>query len=124
MFLHEIELSVTDIEKSKSFYNTLLGLPIYIDENTLKVFNTIPKKLDVTLSQHFQQKTSLSFLTHDLDILIDKLNRQKVNFTGPHDTHLGMTEIVLLDPDENRIAIHSPGNSSPEWLKQITNEKQ
>ncbi len=124
MFLHEIELSVTDIEKSKSFYNTLLGLPIYIDENKLKVFNTIPKKLDVILSQHFQQKTSLSFLTHDLNILIDKLNKQKVNFTGPHDTHLGMIEIVLLDPDENRIAIHSSGNSSPEWLKQITNEKQ
>ncbi|HEX8333932.1 MAG TPA: VOC family protein [Segetibacter sp.] len=122
MFLHEIELSVTDIEKSKSFYNDLLGLPIYIDKENLVVFSSIPKRLDINISQHFQQKTSLSFLTKDLNTLIDKLNKQKFKYSGPHGTHLGMQEIVLEDPDKNRVAIHSPGGSSPEWLKLMTNE--
>jgi catechol-2,3-dioxygenase len=119
LILHEIELGTSSPEASKAFYHSLLGLPIAIDQEQLKVFQPTTDGLDFNLSTHLPSKVvMLSFLTNDLNAVIDHLTQQGKSFIGPTPSHLEMTCIQLEDPNGYRVKINMPTDRSPNWLKE------
>lgn len=118
IILHEIELGTTNPDANKAFYHTLLGLPLTVDHDQLKVFQPNIEGMDFNLSTHIPQNAIIvSFLTNNLQAVINHLNQQQKPFIGPKDSHLGMTFIQLEDPNGNTVKINMPTDASPQWLK-------
>ena len=119
LILHEVELNSNDVEVSKRFYNQLLGLATRQDQHGLKVLDSGVPGVDFDISVHHTGQTSVSFLTDDLEGVINRLQSYGASMDGPHPTHLGMTSVTLTDPDGHRVVVSAPTDSSPEWLKKI-----
>jgi catechol 2,3-dioxygenase-like lactoylglutathione lyase family enzyme len=51
--LHEIELGVKDVQKSKAFYSEVLGLDLVVGQAALNVFRSRSENLDFNTSSHF-----------------------------------------------------------------------
>jgi catechol 2,3-dioxygenase-like lactoylglutathione lyase family enzyme len=117
MKLHEIELPAKDPEASKHFYHELLGLPVRVDQQGLKVFDPGIGGLDFDTSNHNQGRVRIAFLVYDLDQTIAALRAKGLHILEPFDSHLGMRGIRLEDPDGNLVIIHAPTERSPEWLR-------
>jgi catechol 2,3-dioxygenase-like lactoylglutathione lyase family enzyme len=115
--LHEVELDARDPEASKRFYHETLGLPINLDENGLKCFDSGYSGLDIGASIHFPGKVSISFLVEDIDAYVKHLRARGVKVDDPADSHLGMRAFTLQDPDGHRVEIQAPTDASPDWLK-------
>ena len=116
--LQEIEFGAGNTDKSKGFYQAILGLDPIIDQDQLKVFNSGVPGVDFNISAHRPVNTvSASFLTTDLQKIIDRLQLTGVLFDGPSASHLGMLSISLQDPDGNFVKINQPTQESPSWLK-------
>ncbi|MEO6315833.1 MAG: VOC family protein [Chitinophagaceae bacterium] len=116
--LHEIEFGAGNTDKSKGFYQAILGLDPIIDGAQLKVFNSGVAGVDFNVSENQPAKTvTTSFLTDDLQKLIERLQLTGVLFEGPSTAHFGMLSISLQDPDGNFIRINQPTKESPSWLK-------
>jgi catechol 2,3-dioxygenase-like lactoylglutathione lyase family enzyme len=116
---HEIELSAKDPNASKKFYHEILGLPVAVDQEGLKVFDSGRPGIDVDVSTHNPGKTSMSFLVDNLDKFAAELRAKGIKVDGPYSTHLGMRAIELEDPDGHKIEIQSPTQKSPQWLKDM-----
>jgi catechol 2,3-dioxygenase-like lactoylglutathione lyase family enzyme len=117
MRLHEIELATKDPEASKRFYHELLGLPVRVDQQGLKVFDPGIGGLDFDTSIHNPGRVRVAFLVYDLDQTIADLRAKGLHVSEPLDSHLGMRGIRLEDPDGNLVIIHAPTERSPEWLR-------
>jgi len=117
--LHEIELDAKDPEASKRFYHETLGIPINLDENGLKCFDSGYTGLDIDASVHFPGKVSISFLVEDIDAYAKELRAKGLDVDDPGDSHLGMRAFALEDPDGHRVEIQSPTEKSPQWLKDM-----
>jgi catechol 2,3-dioxygenase-like lactoylglutathione lyase family enzyme len=117
--LHEIEINAKDPEASKRFYNAVLGLPITVDQEGLKCFDSGWPGLDVDASVHFPGKVSISFLVEDIDAFVKHLRAKGVEVDEPGESHLGMRAFALEDPDGYRIEIQSPTEDSPQWLRDM-----
>ena len=117
MRLHEIEVATKDPEASKRFYHELLGLPVRIDQQGLKVFDPGIGGLDFDTSIHNPGRVRVAFLVCDLDQTIAVLRARGLHIPEPFDSHLGMRGIRLEDPDGNLVIIHAPTERSPEWLR-------
>ncbi|RYG20963.1 MAG: hypothetical protein EOO07_03860 [Chitinophagaceae bacterium] len=116
--LQEIEFGAVDVEKTKKFYETILGFKTAVDQENLTVFPLEAQRIDYNISTHLPaQKNCISFLTDNLDEVIQKLTENAVSFEGPSPSHLGMVSIALNDPNGNRIKINQATESSPTWLK-------
>ena len=116
--LHEIELGTADPKQSKEFYTSVLGLEASVNQEQLTVFDSGTGGLDFNTSTHLPGKAILtSFLTDDLENVIDRLNKMGVEFEGPKQSHLGMKCIEFRDPDGNAIRVNQPTDESPSWLK-------
>jgi len=116
--LQEIEFGAGNTDKSKGFYQAVLGLEPVIDQDQLKVFNSGVAGVDFNISEHTPVNTvTTSFLTTDLQKIIDRLQLTGVLFEGPSASQLGMLTISLQDPDGNYIKINQPTTESPSWLK-------
>ena len=116
--LHEIEFGAGNTDKSKGFYQAILGLDPIIDQDQLKVFNSGVAGVDFNVSEHQPARTvTTSFLTDDLQKLIDRLELTGVGFEGPSTSQFGMLSITLQDPDGNFVKINQPTKESPSWLK-------
>lgn len=121
LILHEIELGTSSPEASKAFYHSLLGLPIAIDQEQLKVFQPTATGLDFNFSTHLPSKVvMLSFLTNDLNAVMAHLTQHGKPFTGPMPSHLEMTAIQLEDPNGYCVKINMPTEKSPQWLREKT----
>ena len=114
--LHEIELDAQDPEASKRFYHETLGIPILVDEDGLKCFDSGYPGLDIDASVHFPGIVSISFLVEDIDAYADALRAKGMQVDDVADAHLGMRACSLNDPDGHRIEIQSPTDKSPQWL--------
>ena len=114
--LHEIELNANDPEASKRFYHDVLGIPINVDQEGLKCFDSGWPGLDVDASVHFPGKVSISFLVDDIDAFAKELRSKGIAVDDPDDSHLGMRAFALEDPDGHRVEIQSPTDESPQWL--------
>jgi catechol 2,3-dioxygenase-like lactoylglutathione lyase family enzyme len=117
--LHEIELNSKDPEASKHFYHEKLGIPILMEEEGLKCFDSGYPGLDIGASVHFPGKVSISFLVEDIDAYVKELRARGVEVDDPEDAHLGMRAFSLEDPDGHRVEIQSPTVESPQWLKDL-----
>ena len=116
--LHEIEFGSGDPEKSKSFYETVLGLETSNDQPELKVLKPGIRELDFNASVHFPPGVvGVSFLTDDLEEVIERLTEAGISFEGPQKSHLGMDCISFRDPDGLLVKVNTPTISSPTWLK-------
>lgn len=116
--LHEIELGTSDPAKSKSFYNTILGLENSVDQATLNVFQSGVGGIDFNTSTHLSPTTAVvSFLTDNLPEVIERLSANGISFSEPKKSHLGMTSIEFSDPDGHLIRVNQPTEDSPTWLK-------
>jgi len=116
--LQEIEFGARDTDKSKGFYQAVLGLDPIIDEERLKVFNSGVAGVDFNISAHCPANIIMtSFLTTDLQKLMDRLQLTGIAFEGPMQSHLGMMSISFQDPDGNLIKVNQPTKESPSWLK-------
>lgn len=116
--LLEIELGSDDIAQSKGFYSTLLGLQTIVDQKELNVFSSGVAGLDFNVSKHLAAGSVwISFLTDNLQMVMDSLSAAHIEFSGPEASHLGMRAIDFSDPDGHRIRVHQPGEGSPDWLQ-------
>ena len=116
--LQEIEFGTQDPDVSKGFYNSILGLDTVIDQDNLKVFKSGIAGIDFNTSTHLPTKVMVtSFLTDDLQTVIDRLTANGISFNGPKKSHLGMMTIEFEDPDGWLIKVNQPGDTSPSWLK-------
>ncbi len=116
--LHEIEFGAGNTDKSKGFYQAILGLDPIIDQDQLKVFNSGVAGVDFNITEQQPVNTvTASFLTTDLQKIIDRLQLTGVLFEGPSTSNFGMLSISLQDPDGNLIKINQPTAESPTWLK-------
>jgi len=101
--LHEIELGTSDVQRSKSFYQSVLDLEPQVEIEGLNVFDSGTAGLDLNTSNHFPQGiVAISFIVDDLGEIERKLNE------GPAPSHLGMNAIQFNDPDGYLIKINSP----------------
>jgi len=115
--LQEIELGVNDPGKSKLFYNAILGLDILIDQEELKVLDSGIAGVDFNTSTHLSSTTTMiSFLTDNLQHVMDRLSANGIVFSGPKKSHLAMTTIEFTDPDGYLIRVNQPTKESPAWL--------
>ena len=116
LILHEIELNSKNPEAGKKFYNDLLGLSVYVDQNGLKVFDSGWAGLDLGVSTHNPEKTTITFLVGNLEECVGDLKKKGCDVGAIYDTHLGMRAIELEDPEGNRIEIQCPTEKSPQYL--------
>lgn len=115
--LQEIELGTQDPTVSKDFYKSILGLDTVVDQKHLKVFNSGATGMDFNTSTHLPVKVMVtSFLTDDLQTVIERLTTNGISFDGPQISHLGMTTIEFKDPDGYLIRVNQPSDLSPSWL--------
>ena len=119
LILHEVELNAKNVESGKTFYHDLLELPVTVDQEGLKVFDSGWPGLDLNVSIHNPGKTMISFLIDDLDEFVKELKKKDCDVSDIYDTHLGMQAIELEDPDGNRIEIQCPTEKSPQYLHDI-----
>ncbi|MEN8127876.1 MAG: VOC family protein [Planctomycetota bacterium] len=116
LILHEVELNSKDVESSEKFYHDLLGLPVHVDQEGLKVFDSGWSGLDLNVSVHNPGKTTISFLVDNLDEFIAMLKDNGHKVGDIYETHLEMRAVELEDPNGNRIEIQCPTEKSPQFL--------
>lgn len=115
--LQEIELGTQDPAISKDFYTSILGLDTVVDQENLKVFTSGIAGIDFNISTHLPAKVVMtSFLTDDLQAVMERLTAREISFDGPKNSHLGMTAIEFKDPDGYLIRVNQAGDTSPSWL--------
>jgi catechol-2,3-dioxygenase len=116
--LQEIEFTALDTGKSRGFYQSVLGLDPIIDQDQLTVFNSGVAGVDFNISAHESANIiTTSFITNDLQKVIDRLSLTGVLFEGPVKSHLGMMSVCFQDPNGNIIKVNQPTEESPSWLK-------
>lgn len=88
--LHEIEFGTCDPDKSKQFYQSVLGLDLAVDQDGLKVFKTGIDGFDFNTSVHLSPKVVVtSFLTEDLQAGIKSVTMDDIA------KHLGMSKKTI-----------------------------
>lgn len=116
--LFEIEYGVSNPKQTQTFFQDVLGLTTKLDEPQLKVMDAGLPGLDFNCSTHIAAPGVItSFITDDLDAVIQQLQQHNITFTGPRPSHLGMLSIECNSPDGYLIRINAPTEQSPEWLK-------
>ena len=58
----------------------------------------------------------ISFLTDDVQAVINRLSSSGISFEGPKESHLGMTTVEFKDPDGYLIRVNQLSATSPSWL--------
>lgn len=116
LILREVELNSKDVQSSGKFYHDLLGLPVHVDQDGLKVFDSGWSGLDLNVSIHNPGKTAISFPTDNLDACVAMLKEKNCNVSDIYETHLDLRAVKLEDPDGNRIEIQCPTEKSPQFL--------
>lgn len=118
MRLHEIELGANNPTGISEMLASALGLPVKLSENTLTVFDTGNQGVDFNVANHLPDGTvRISFITDDLQAVVNRFKDQQISFEGPYESHLSMMAIKFVTPNGIHIVINTPTDSSPEWLK-------
>lgn len=116
--LQEIEFGSEMVDQTKNFYQSIFGLEATIDQKNLTVFTLPTSTIDFNISTHLSPKSMCtSFLTDDLQEIMERLTSNSIKFEGPKSSHLGMTSIEFKDPNGNLIKVNQSTESSPDWLK-------
>ena len=119
MNLNQVTLDVSDITRSRAFYQAL-GLTLIVDTDHYARF-ACPG--GATLSIHIAKDvrangTGLYFEFDDLDARVETLQGEGVVFdSGPVDQRWLWREAWLRDPDGNRLCLYFAGRNrlDPPW---------
>lgn len=119
MNLNQVTLDVSDLARSRAFYQTL-GLTLIVDTYHYARF-ACPG--GATLSLHIAEDvrangTGLYFECDDLDARVETLKGEGVVFdSGPVDQRWLWREAWLRDPDGNRLCLYFAGCNrlDPPW---------
>jgi catechol 2,3-dioxygenase-like lactoylglutathione lyase family enzyme len=116
--LHELELFSKDPMASRRFYGETLGLKLNLTLHAgLNVFDAGIPGVDFDTSVHRPGKTTVSFITDDLDGFVDGLRKRGVAVPDPEPAHLRLRCIALEDPDGNAVFIQGMTAETPKWLR-------
>ncbi len=113
--IHEIEIYSDNFDETSDFYKRI-GFPFGFEQKHLKVFS-FPDGHDFDVSKHHEGQLRISYMTDDLEGFVSNLRDEGIAFEGPYESHLGLQEVVLIDPENNRIAVHQATESSPPSIK-------
>lgn len=124
MNLNQVTVEVTDIHRSRAFYERLgLILVVSSDHYARFVCPARPHEPAATFSIHVADAvvpggTGLYFECDDLDSRVGKLKAAGVVFdSGPEDQRWLWREAWLRDPDGNRLCFYHAGEArlDPPW---------
>jgi hypothetical protein len=119
MKLHEIEFYSEKPDEVKEL-NAALGLNLLVDEQNLKVFDSGIAGLDLNVSTHYPaNKISLSFIVKDIDAFVNSAANKNIILSDVFDSHLGLKAVTLVNVDSCRVVVHSPTDTSPDWLRKM-----
>ena len=122
MNLNQVTIPSTDVERSKSFYQTL-GLNLIVEALPRYLRFECPEG-ESTLSIHLVENmventgTTIYFEVEEIEKVVNKLKEKGLKFnTEITDQPWLWTEADLYDPDGNRIVIFNAGNNrkNPPW---------
>ena len=114
--IHHVSLIVSDLEQSLLFYSDVLGLPLnqtrpdfafkgaWLDINEHQQIHLlqIPNPDPLTRPPHGGRDRHTALITHDLQLIEDKLNTAKISFTK---SQSGRAALFCRDPDGNTLEI-------------------
>lgn len=124
MNLNQVTVEVSDIARSRAFYERLgLTLIVLSDHYARFVCPAGPGETAATLSIHLSPVvtaggTGLYFECDDLDARVEALRADGVEFErGPVDQRWLWREAWLRDPDGNRLCLYFAGDNriDPPW---------
>ncbi len=99
-----ITIGVTDLKKSVSFFQEVLGLEKIGEWPSYAIFDIE----GVTLGLEPKAKTEICFLVDDVDKTYRNLKDKGVEFvTEPKDRPWGVRDATIIDPDGNTFIIES-----------------
>lgn len=105
--LQEIEFGSEMVDQTKNFYQSIFGLEAAVDQKNLTVFTLPTSTIDFNISTHLPAKSMCtSFLTDDLQEIMERLTSNSIKFEGPKPSHLGMISIEFKDPDGNLVKVN------------------
>jgi catechol 2,3-dioxygenase-like lactoylglutathione lyase family enzyme len=123
MNLNQVTVEVTDINRSRSFYERL-GLTLIVSSDHYARFVCAGQGQDAaTFSIHLADavmpgRTGIYFECDDLDGRVQLLKAAGIRFdSGPEDQRWLWREAWLRDPDGNRICLYfaGPNRLDPPW---------
>lgn len=115
--LRELRLNVKDTQASKKFYNELLGIPIFTEQEGLLIFESGWPNLDIKSSIDSNDHFMVSFLVNDHSQILSRLSQDGFKPGDPVEIDHNMLAFRLKDPDGNRVEIQTPTEDSPDWLR-------
>lgn len=116
--IHEIETGAANPEKTADLLSSLLGLPLKLQQASLTVLDSGITGLDFNISNHLAEgAVRISFLTDDMQSLIQHLNDRHITYEGPYESHLAMLAVRFKMLNGIEIVVNTATDSSPDWLK-------
>lgn len=108
--------AVTDIKKSKDFYENMLGLtvsPEYVDSQSWVEYNIGPGTFAIGQSPNWKPSEDgavIAFEVDDFDKTIVDLKSKNMSFFMEPAMYPTCSMAVIKDPDNNKILIHKRKN--------------
>lgn len=99
-----------DLEKTRAFYEHLLGLKLVRDQGTCLIFE-VAENAYLGFCEHLQPIKDLSFIitliTADVDGAFETLRAAEVLVEGPpsHNEHYGIYHVFARDPNGYRLEL-------------------
>ncbi|TDO28271.1 hypothetical protein [Sediminibacterium goheungense] len=116
--LHEIETGASSLTSATDILSSVLGLSVKLQQEALTVFDAGIPDIDLNISHHLPEgAVRISFITDDMQTVIQRLQTKHLLFEGPYESHLGMLAVRFLLPNGIEIVVNTTTDSSPEWLK-------
>lgn len=122
MKLKNVLITVSDMEKSKTFYKELFGLDVILDQGDNVILTEGLVLQDRRIWKEFLKKdvvaynhaSELYFEESNIDEFVDKLNRyyEPVQFINCLEKNSWGTVVRFYDPDGNMIEVGTPKNLS------------
>jgi catechol 2,3-dioxygenase-like lactoylglutathione lyase family enzyme len=115
-------LYARDLEKSAAFYGEVLGLPLVLDQGSVRIFRTSRNSF-LGVGQCNEKRPSspggiiVTLVTNDVDEWYERLRSKRVVFDAPPSQNdaFNIYHCFLRDPDGYQIEIQRFGD--PAWPK-------
>ena len=111
-------LPSADLQRSRSFYEGVLGLPLVVDQGTCHIFRVGPRAYLATCERETPEPTDgviFTMVTDDVDGWCSRVvNAGGTIESGPErNARFGIYHAFMRDPDGNRVEIQR--FDDPDW---------
>ena len=119
--LHQVLLSVKDVERSKEFYTKKLGFKVLYDFSPQYLAVVTSNKLQIGLHPYREgsrrlgtgnQTAGIEFAVDNVDLWYRTLKKRGVRFSEKPKDSWGEREARFTDPDGYHLAISSPAEKT------------